>query len=553
MIKIYRKTCMNLLIYVFLFVIGKGTARADEVTRVFLFAGQSNMVGSDANPKQIDEFPSFKGAAKPQNDVLFSCHTGNGPGETKGWGPLKPRDSFGPELTFARQVKTRVNGPIAIIKFAVGGTTVAFDWNPDAPDQGQKLYPKFLKFVRESLKDLEKRGIKYRLEGVMWHQGENDMLDRNLYKKYSIGLSSLIRRLREDLNAPQLKWYIAEISEKGIWGMDHRHNLGVLHQQQALVLQSDPLLCWVPTSHLAFAVMGNGQPHYHFGTQGQLQLGEAFAAAYLRDVGQSVDQTGKSSKNGFPAGEKSKVRLFVLAGQRNMEGEDAFLSEIPKVAGFETIKQSQERVLFRYSLGGGVKASSGWEPLGPVGLLGNFGPELSFGNILRHSIDAKTAIGILKFTHSGAQGPDWSPKDSPESHRSLYPKLLAFISQAREDLKKRGLDSSLEGVFWHTGENDTFYSPYAQNNAKWMKNLIEQMRLDLQQPYLHWYISGQHKDSPWRNIELVNQGLKDLAETLPNITIIPTSDLPHEKVHFGTRGTILLGKKMAETYLQNNK
>ena len=45
-------------------------------------------------------------------------------------------------------------------------------------------------------------------------------------------------------------------------------------QQQQQALKADPLLHWVPTSHLAFEVMGSGQPHYHYGTQGQLQLGE---------------------------------------------------------------------------------------------------------------------------------------------------------------------------------------------------------------------------------------------------------------------------------------
>ena len=86
----------------------------------------------------------------------------------------------------------------AVIKSAVGGTTVAFDWNPAAPDKGQKLYPRTLRLIRESLQELDKRGIRYRLEAVMWHQGENDMLDRKLYQQYSDGLTKLIARLHED-------------------------------------------------------------------------------------------------------------------------------------------------------------------------------------------------------------------------------------------------------------------------------------------------------------------------------------------------------------------
>jgi hypothetical protein len=214
------------------------------------------------------------------------------------------------------------------------------------------------------------------------------------------------------------------------------------------------------------------------------------------------------------------------------------------------LAQYQKNILFRYSLGGGVKASTEWEPLGPVDFLGNFGPELSFSARLRKSIDAKEGIAIVKFTHSGAQGPDWFPNGSPESHRNLYAKFIRFIRSAQEDLRHRGFECSLEGVFWHTGENDTYFGPYAQNNAKWMKQLIDQVRVDLGQPDLMWFISGQHNRSPWRNIEKVNSALNALAKTEPKVMIIKTTELPHARLHFGTKGTLLLGDAMADAYLK---
>ncbi len=526
---------------------------ADEVTRVILFAGQSNMVGADAHAERIDDFPPFRGAGAEQSDVLYSYILGNGDEASKGWVALKPLRPFGPEVTFARRVKSQVRGPIAIIKSAVGGTTVAFDWNPDAPDKGQKLYPRTLRLIRESLAELDQRGVRYRLEGVLWHQGENDMLDRSLYKQYADGLTKLIARLRLDLKAPELKWYIAEVSEKGIWGMDHRSNLGILRQQQEQVLKADPLLRWVPTSHLAFEVMGSGQLHYHYGTQGQLQLGEAFADAYLREIGQPLATVDRRFKDSLPIAEKARVRLFVMAGQRNMEGEDSFVSEIPDVPDFAALAKDQDQVLFRYSLGGGVKASTDWEPLGPVNYLGNFGPELSFGAKLRTSLDVKEGVAIVKFTHSGAQGPDWFPNGSPEAHRNLYPKLLAFVRAAQDDLIRRGFDCRVEGIFWHTGENDTYFGSYAQNNAKWLKQLIDQLRADLKQPDLPCFITEQHKDAPWRNIDLINTALHEMARGDAHITIIKTSHLPHAKHHFGTKGTLLLGETMADVYLKSRK
>ena len=532
------------------FLSAADSSDSSKPVKVFILAGQSNMVGSDAHAERIDDFPDFHGAGATQGDVLFTRLPDADSSTPAAWNPLAPGDAFGPELTFARGLKARDDSPIAIIKSAIGGTTVAVDWNPDAPDPGQKLYPRTLRLIRESLKELDRRGLPYHLEGVLWHQGENDMLDPRLNVHYAEGLTRLIARMRTDLHAPDLVWFIGEVSEKGIWGMDNRSNLAVLRQQQDRVLQADPLLRWVPTSHLAFDVMESGQPHYHFGTQGQLQLGGAFAAVYLDSIGKTPPVKTRSYSKGLPLAQKSRVRLFVLAGQRNMEGEDSYVSQIPQVPGFEALTKPQEAVIFRYSLGGGVQTSRSWEPLGPVDNLGNFGPELSFGARLRKSLGGLDGIAIVKFTHSGAQGPDWFPQGSPEARRNLYPKFTAFIREALEDLTRQGYEGTLEGVFWHTGENDTYFGPYQRKYAEWMQQLIAQVRLEFKQPALPWYISEQHPGAIWKNMAAINSGLESLARPDNGIVVIPTAHLPHGRVHFGTKGTLLLGEEMARAYLK---
>ncbi|MDO8349503.1 MAG: sialate O-acetylesterase, partial [Planctomycetota bacterium] len=144
--------------------------------RVFIFAGQSNMVGSDSKAGDIRRFPPFVGLDLPQDNVLLSYNIG---GEEKltsgGWIPLRPvNDVVGPELSFTRRVSQETKVPIAIIKCAAGGTTLGGDWNPDEAS-GFKLYPLALELVKSSLAELERKGVPYRLEGFMWHQGENDM------------------------------------------------------------------------------------------------------------------------------------------------------------------------------------------------------------------------------------------------------------------------------------------------------------------------------------------------------------------------------------------
>ena len=53
-----------------------GVDQDGKTVRVFIFAGQSNMVGSDSKVKDIKRFPPFAGLEDPQETVLFSYSIG---------------------------------------------------------------------------------------------------------------------------------------------------------------------------------------------------------------------------------------------------------------------------------------------------------------------------------------------------------------------------------------------------------------------------------------------------------------------------------------------
>ena len=100
---------------------GAGITKADSDTktlRVFIFAGQSNMVGSDSTVADIKRFPPFAGLDQPQDKVLFSYNIGREEKLTSnGWVALQPVDGVvGPELSFASRVSQETGAPIAIIK-----------------------------------------------------------------------------------------------------------------------------------------------------------------------------------------------------------------------------------------------------------------------------------------------------------------------------------------------------------------------------------------------------------------------------------------------------
>ena len=227
-------------------------AEEDEgVLRVFIFAGQSNMEGADSKVDDISRFPPFLGLESPQDDVRFSyCLGRENKHRSEGWVALQPvRNLVGPELSFARRVSEVTGAPIAIIKCAAGGTHLGGDWNPDDP-KGFEMYPLALHLVRESLAALDREGIPYRLEGFMWHQGENDMFNDDYRANYGSNLANFLASWRRDLDCPDLRFYLGELCTKTIWGMDLRPRMYEISLGQKAVAKADPLAEYIPTAQV---------------------------------------------------------------------------------------------------------------------------------------------------------------------------------------------------------------------------------------------------------------------------------------------------------------
>ena len=528
----------------------KARAGQDEKTvRVFIFAGQSNMVGSDSKLQDIKRFPPFAGLEAPQEKVLFSYSIGReNKMESKGWVELKAVNNVvGPELSFARKVTSHTKAPIAIIKVAAGGTHLGGDWNPDEPI-GFKMYPLALDVVRESLADLDKRGMKYRIEGFMWHQGENDMFNEDYMKNYGKNLKNFLASWRRDLKLPGLKFYIGELCTKTIWGMDLRPRMYAISLGQKEVTGNDPLAEYIPTAHVGVEIGGGVGLHYHYGTLGQLQHGENYATAYLRAAGVQINKPRSLKK--WPYKKGNKVKLFILAGHRNMEGERAFIQELKELKGSIGLLNDNPKIAFKYSLGGAYHVSNEWEPMGLTGYYDTFGPELSFSNVLADKLGEEFAVA--KFTHSGSQIIDWTPEGSMAKSRHIYPKLVGFIREAIMELEARGNKVELGGIFYHLGENDMSFHPYRRQAAERLKTIIAKSREDLGQPDLKWYVSQQPPtdDKRVNNVDVVAD-VSAVAAADPNIIHVKVFELPpqEKKIVITTEGIVRIGEQIAEAYL----
>ena len=523
----------------------------DQTLRVFIFAGQSNMVGSDSKVKDIKRFPPFAGLEKAQSQVKFSYSIGRkNKSNSNGWVDLQHVNNVvGPELSFARKVTQHIKAPIAIIKCAAGGTHLGGDWNPDEPI-GFTMYPLALDLIKTSLADLDKRGIKYRIEGFMWHQGENDMFNKDYMPNYGKNLKNFLAKWRRDLKTLKLKFYIGELCTKTIWGMDLRARMYAISLGQRAVTETDPLAEYIPTSHVGVEIGGGVGLHYHYGTLGQLQHGENYATAYLQTIG--VELSKPRPLKVWPYKKGSKVKLFVLAGHRNMEGERAFVQELKELKGKSSLLKDNPKLPYKYNLGGGYKVSNDWEPLGLTGYYDTFGPELSFAQTLQGKVSGN--IAIAKFTHSGSQIIDWTPGGSMAKSRHLYPKFIGFIKEAVQELEDKGHEVELTGIFYHRGENDMSFHPYRKQAAKRLQSIIEQSRKDLAQPILKWYVSQQPPtdDKRVNNIDVV-ANVAAAAEADPAFIHLKAFNLPpqEKKLVITTEGIVQLGEFIAKGYLNN--
>lgn len=508
------------------------------------------MEGADSHIEDVANFPPFAelGLERPNENIKFAYSIGRQNIEaSNGWTSLQSvRGMVGPELTFANRISKLTGDPVAIIKCAAGGTHLGGDWNPDAPE-GFEMYPRALRLVRECLASLKEQGIQYRVEGFMWHQGENDMFNEQYRQDYGKNLKRYIECWRRDLKLPKLRFYLGELCTKTIWGMDLRPRMYSIRLGQLSVASQDPLVDYVPTSHVGVEI---GKPvglHYHYGTLGQLEHGINYAQTYLANTGE-LEET-KSTSYKWPYSAKTPVKLFVLAGHRNMEGERSFVQELADIR--PSLLRPNREIPFRFSIGGGYKTSDGWQALQPSGYYDTFGPELSFANALHEGLQQEQ-IAIAKFTHSGSQMNDWTPSGTEAKQRHIYPEFLQFIKATKQDIESRGNRCELAGIFYHVGENEMSMPPYRKQAAGWLKETVTGLRKDLGQPTLRWFVSQQRPTDHERvNSIDVTTDLQKLAQETSDFHYVSAFDMPPQRKElvFDTAAIVKLGELLAGAFL----
>ena len=249
-----------------LLLAGLAATTVAKPVKVFFLVGQSNMEGK-GNPIHLDTYkddPAIKSGYAGlkdgdgwavRDDVWITYPSKNGGakhgGLSVGYG-TKGVDSIGPEFGFGHTVGNAIEEPVVLIKIAWGGKSVAVDFRPPgAPPEDAAIeellekakkkkpdttiedvkaryghyYREVLRHAKEELANLDKRfpelrGAEPELAGLIWHQGFNDKIRKDLkdtqYKEYTRLLSLFIKDIRKDLGAPDMPFVIGELSTGGI-------------------------------------------------------------------------------------------------------------------------------------------------------------------------------------------------------------------------------------------------------------------------------------------------------------------------------------------------
>lgn len=230
--------------------------------KVFILAGQSNMQGhakfstfdyisKDPNTKPLyDLMTDDKGAPAATDNVWISyVSEGNGQVPTLKQGRLTAgfgagEDKIGPEFTFGLRMEKELKEPILIIKTAWGGKNLHTQFrSPGAGEPGQ-YWTKMVDHIHKVLADPSKvcpaydpkEG--YSIEGFVWFQGWNDMVDsktypnrgkENGYKLYSDTLRHFIRDVRKEFKAPKMPFVIGVMGTGGVLDLEKPGRYTAIH------------------------------------------------------------------------------------------------------------------------------------------------------------------------------------------------------------------------------------------------------------------------------------------------------------------------------------
>jgi len=269
-----------------------------ETRDLILVAGQSNAVGADAYAEELPADPKdaatmfwwrvgdpppdeFDGTSARQWSTLqFQPRTPampaiNGKKIARQYGNfnLKSKGGFGPEIGMVRTLAMKESRPLAVIKTAFSGTSVAGDWNVGLPGKADPCYRAMVDEARAAIASAQAKDITLRPRAFVWVQGESDANAKDA-PAYVANLSAMLQRLRTDLNAPDM---ILLLGVNTRFGNGKNAFMPKIIEAQKEVAGALPRARYVDTAGAETLPPS----HTHFTAVGTLEIGRRYAEALL--------------------------------------------------------------------------------------------------------------------------------------------------------------------------------------------------------------------------------------------------------------------------------
>lgn len=225
---------------------------AKEKLHIYILMGQSNMVGRDV--RSI--------GSQPTNPRVIAL------GMTDEWFAAREPMQFGgsgvgPGIPFAiEMLKSDPTITIGLVPCAVGGTPLS-RWV-----KGADLYEQAVRRAKFAAKS----GV---IKGVLWHQGEQDCLNKANAESYGIRLAFMFAKLQSDLEVPNLPIVVGQLGD-----FLSTEKLPYTATVRSAILQVAEVLPDVAFADAAG--LGDKGDSLHFSAAAQSEFGIRYATAMLQ-------------------------------------------------------------------------------------------------------------------------------------------------------------------------------------------------------------------------------------------------------------------------------
>ena len=275
-----------------------GLVFAAESRDLILVAGQSNAVGYDAYAEELPADPKdaatmfwwrvgdpppdeFDGTSARQWTTLkFQPRTPARPAvdgkklaRQYGNFNLKTKGGFGPEIGMVRTLATKESRPLAVIKTAFSGTSVAADWNVGLPGQADACYRAMIDEAKAAIASAKAKDVTLGPRAFVWVQGESDANAKDA-PAYVANLSAMLKSLRTELDAPDLILLL---------GVNTRFGNGKNAFMPKVIAAQQAVAAALPRARYVDTAGAETLPpsHTHFTAAGTLEIGRRYAEALL--------------------------------------------------------------------------------------------------------------------------------------------------------------------------------------------------------------------------------------------------------------------------------